>query len=184
MPWRRLAARPRRRLAATDAVWSRDERPRRRRAPRRYGADALADPAAAAQPRKGIDAVYETLDAPGLKAACRARSVAFADDASKASLLALLTDDDAYAAELRKDAAREAAADAAADAKTFSLPAPAKRKRKLSVRTVGRLQPTKFTTSGWASCTADVLRDLAGKPRDDPRSRRAGEPTRTVVKNR
>ncbi|KAH8079485.1 hypothetical protein JL720_9226 [Aureococcus anophagefferens] len=43
----------------------------------------------------------------------------------------------------------------------------AKRTRKLLVRSVG-LTPTKYTTSGAPSCTADVLRELAGRPTDDP----------------
>ena len=33
------------------------------------------------------------------------------------------------------------------------------------MRSVG-LVPQKFTQSGWASCTADVLRDLAGTPKE------------------
>lgn len=35
------------------------------------------------------------------------------------------------------------------------------------MRSVG-LTPTKYTTSGAPSCTADVLRELAGRPTDDP----------------
>ncbi|KAK7242157.1 DNA polymerase theta [Aureococcus anophagefferens] len=54
------------------------------------------------------------------------------------------------------------------DGELFEVPRPAaKRTRKLLVRSVG-LTPTKYTTSGAPSCTADVLRELAGRPTDDP----------------
>mmetsp|Transcript_13417 Transcript_13417/g.35678 ORF Transcript_13417/g.35678 Transcript_13417/m.35678 type:complete len:818 (+) Transcript_13417:728-3181(+) len=108
--------------------------------------------------KTGLHAVYEELDLKQLQAACHARSLEVPGSSTREQLLALLTDDDSYTAQLSKHSI--------SSPKTFSLPStPKKSKRKLTVRSVG-LVPQKFTQSGWASCTADVLRDLAGAPKE------------------
>ena len=108
--------------------------------------------------KTGLHAVYEELDLKQLQAACHARSLEVPGESTREQLLALLTDDDSYTAQLSKHSI--------SSPKTFSLPStPKKAKRKLTVRSVG-LVPQKFTQSGWASCTADVLRDLAGTPKE------------------
>jgi len=133
-------------------------------------------PAAPAHP---IHAVYAGLDDAGLRAAAKARCLDVPRGAPRDLLLAALTDDDAYAASLAAfldSAAAEAALGAAPaappppldDGELFEVPRPAaKRTRKLLVRSVG-LTPAKYTTSGAPSCTADVLRELAGRPTDEP----------------
>lgn len=122
----------------------------------------LLDDSAAFKPPKaaatGLHAVYAALDVPQLESACHVRSLEVPPAATRDQLLAMLTDDDSYAAVLTTHAQ--------ASAQTFSLPASSRKtKRKLLVKSMG-LQPQKFTATGWASCTADVLRDLAGRPKD------------------
>ena len=107
--------------------------------------------------KTGLHAVYEELDLKQLQAACHARSLEVPGESTREQLLALLTDDDSYTAQ------HETFDIVAEDLLATSTPK--KAKRKLTVRSVG-LVPQKFTQSGWASCTADVLRDLAGTPKE------------------